>query len=130
MTGFVAAPLQSALFARLSTETSLSAVDVFDAPEPGPLPATYILIGEEKVRDVSGQNAPQFQHDLKVQIVTQSGGFAQIKLLAAAVNLALSPALSVAGQSVQAQFVKAEAKILGNGATRRVELSYRAFICA
>ncbi len=125
----VAAALQSAVYARLLADSALGALAggaIHDALPPGPLPALYVVLGPEKVRDrsdISGQGA---EHDFTVSVVTAAAGFASAKEAAAAVSDALAGAALVLarGRLVALDFVKAEAA-RRNGA-RQIDMTFRA----
>ncbi|MFN3646842.1 MAG: DUF3168 domain-containing protein [Gemmobacter sp.] len=123
-----AAALQAALHERLTQAPALAGVPVLDAVPGGQAPATYVLIGPEEVRDASDKSGPGAEHRLVVSVVSRAAGFAAAKGIAVAVTDVLSgpvPALA-RGRLAGLWFVQAEARRLDNGATRRVDLTFRA----
>lgn len=126
----VAAALQSALFQRLSTDAALSALvggDIYDAIPPGQIPALYVHLGPERVRDASDVLDGGATHDFTVAVVTNKAGFADAKTAAGAISDALVDAdLTLSrGRLVGLRFVKAQAKRDG-AERRRIDLTFRA----
>lgn len=127
----MAAPLQSAVFQALSGDAALAALvggAVYDAMPPGPAPATYVTLGPEDSRDRSDCSGPGAVHRLVVSVITDSPGFHGAKQVAAAVSDALhGAALTLSrGALVDLTFYRARAKIESGGATRRIDLTFRA----
>lgn len=125
--GFALA-LQAALFSQLSEALD---VPVFDALPAGELPATYVLIGAEEVRDASDGSGRGAEHRLRLSIITSLPGFAEAKGVAVAISAAFEgvlPALSV-GRLVALGFLRAEAKRLESKGLRQIDLIYRARTC-
>lgn len=123
--------LQVAVFAQLSNDTqvaSLSGGAIYDAMPSGTVPALYLALGEESVRDRSDISGRGAEHDLTVTVHASSAGFRQAKELAAAVSAALDDApLSLsAGRCVGISFLKAQATRDGTGDQRRIVLTFRA----
>ena len=127
--------LQAAIYARLAGDPALAALvgcAVHDAVPPGTPPGTFVLLGEERVRDASDGTAAGAEHRLTISVVTDAAGFRGAKAVAVAVGDALSapplPALA-RGRLVALWFERAEARRLrgSDGAeVRRIDLSYRA----
>ncbi len=127
------AALQAAVYGRLSGDPALAALvggAVFDATPPGPLPAIYVTLGPEVVRDRSDASHGGAEHEFTVEIVTQAAGFAGAKAAAAAVSDALVDAdLALArGRLVRLDFWRARAARVGAGAMRQITLTFRAFV--
>ena len=127
----VAAALQSAVYARLSGDAALAALvgtAVFDVPPAGVLPDLYVVLGAEDVRDRSDAAGAGAAHDIRVTVVAAASGFMAAKQAAAAVSDALVDAdLALdRGYLVSLQFLRAEARQGRDGASRRIELRFRA----
>ena len=122
--------LQEAVFARLAADAevqSLTGGQVYDAMPAGPLPALYVVLGDEAVKDASDATGGGARHDLMLFIVSTDAGFQSAKAVAAAVagaldgqNLNLSQ-----GRLVGLWFLKARARRTSDGA-RRIDLTFRA----
>jgi hypothetical protein len=122
-----AAALQAAVYAHLGAVPGLA---VFDAVPSGAAPETYVLIGPEEVRDASDRAGAGAEHRLAISVVSRAPGFAPAKAAAGAVTDALEGAALVLarGRLVGLWFQQAQARRLDNGATRRVDLTFRARI--
>ncbi|SFP48897.1 DUF3168 domain-containing protein [Tranquillimonas alkanivorans] len=127
----MAGVLQEAVFQRLRGDTALQALvgaEVFDAVPGGTLPATYVVVGEEDVRDRSDATGGGARHDFTVSVVSDASGFATAKAAAGAVSDALVDAgLTLArGRLVGLWFLRAKADRTGAGDGRRIDLRFRA----
>jgi hypothetical protein len=127
----VAAALQAAIWERLEGDAALAALvggAVFDTAPPGPLPPVYVTLGPEDVRDRSDFGGAGAAHEFLVSVVCDSGGFQLAKAAAGAVSDALlAGGLVLArGRLVSLQFLRAAARQAGKGATRRIDLRFRA----
>ena len=127
----VAAALQRGVFARLTTDTTLQALvgpAVYDALPAGNLPALYVVLGAEDVRDASDKTGSGADHTFTVSVVTESAGFATAKEAAAAISDALVDAAITLdrGTLVSLNFYKAKAARVGTGAMRQINLMFRA----
>ncbi|WP_226780999.1 DUF3168 domain-containing protein [Oceaniglobus trochenteri] len=126
----VSASLQAAVFQRLQGDAALGAIvgsDIYDALPPGALPANYVVLGDEDVRDRSDRDEGGALHDLTVSVITSAAGFATAKAAAGAVSDALLdwvPVLS-RGRIVGLWFLKARARRVGSGDQRRIDLRFR-----
>lgn len=124
------AALQEAIFQRLSGDVDLAALaagGVMDAMPAGPLPGTYVALGPETVRDRSDVSGAGSEHDLTVSVISDEAGFATAKRAAGAVTDALRPDLSLSqGHLVDLAFLKARALRADKGASRRIDLIFRA----
>ncbi|AHM04744.1 GTA protein ORFG08 [Roseibacterium elongatum DSM 19469] len=126
-----AASLQAAIYEALSADAqvaSLSQGAIYDALPPGPVPALYVNLGPERVRDRSDKTGAGAIHDLPVSVITDGPGFAAAKTLAVAISDALDgAALSLArGRLVSLDFLRARARRAGAG--REIEIWFRARI--
>jgi hypothetical protein len=125
----MAAALQAAVYGALSADPEVAALSrgaIYDALPPGPVPALYVALGPERVRDTSDKTGAGAVHDFPVTIVTEDAGFAAAKALSAAISDALGGArLSlVRGRLVSLDFRRARARRVDGG--REVELWFRA----
>ncbi|MFD0859568.1 DUF3168 domain-containing protein [Roseovarius aquimarinus] len=123
------AALQAAVYGRLIGDAELSAMvggAIYDAPPAGTLPALYVTLGPEEVRDRSDATAGGAWHRFTVSVVSEAAGFATAKAVAAAVGDALTDAeLSLdRGHLAGLRFYRARA--LRDGALRRIDLIFRA----
>ncbi len=128
--------LQAAIYAALQGDTDLTALigdAVYDAPLPGDpmaLPETYVLLGEERVRDGSTKTSDGSVHDLSITVITRAEGFRQAKAVAAAVCTALEDAdltLRV-GHLVALRFHSARANRNTSRIPRRIVLRFQAVL--
>lgn len=131
MTYAVSAALQEAVYQKLYTEPDLVAlvgINIFDALPTGVLPALYVALGPEVVKDASDKTGAGALHEITVSVVTDVAGFAQAKTAAAAVSDALVDAALVLsrGTLVSLAFYKATAARVGTGDTRQINLTFRA----
>jgi len=122
--------LQSAIYARLSSDADLAAIvgsHVYDAMPAGPVPDAYVLIGEEVVTDASDKLAHGARHDLVISVISGSDGFLTLKQGAAAIVAALdAPGLVLSRGSVSGfWFIGATSKRTSSG-PRRIDLKFRA----
>ena len=130
MTYRAAAALQGAVFQRLTTWGGLSSVQVVDALPPGTGTGTFILLGPEQANDESDGSGAGVAHQFVVSIISDAAGFMAAKAAAGEVSLALCGAdlaLQV-GVLVDLTFVRAVAKRLNTGESRRIDLTFRARI--
>jgi len=134
MTYALSAPLQAAVYQKLSTDPALLGLvgtDVFDALPSGAVPALYVVIGPEKVRDASDGTGAGAIHTFTVSVVSDSAGFTRAKEVAGVVSDSLVDAdLTMSrGILVNLNFNKATAARVGRGDTRRIDLIFRARVC-
>jgi len=125
-----AAALQVAVYGRLSGWPALAGVAVVDAMPTGTAPETFVLIGPEAVADQSDKTGAGAEHRFEVAVISTDTGFLSAKTVAAAVSDALVGAgLTLAtGHLVGLSFLRATARRLDEGATRRIDLTFRARI--
>ena len=122
-----AAALQSAIFQRLSTFPALTGVAIYDAVPPNAT-GTFVLIGPEEARDQSDKSGPGADHQLVISVITDATGFLSIKTIAADISDALiGVSLTLSrGALVQLLFLRASARRISEGETRRIDLTFRA----
>lgn len=132
MTYALSGPLQEAIYQHLVADAAISAAvgaHVYDAVPPGELPATYVTLGPEDVRDRSDGSAAGAEHRIEISVVTDAAGFCDAKLLAGHVADALENAdLTLnRGRLVGIWFERASARRTGKaGRIRRIDLKFRA----
>ncbi len=128
----MAAALQAAVYQRLVGDP---AVDervggaIYDALPPGDIPALYVTLGPETVRDQSDKTGDGALHLFTVSVVTDAASFARAKELAAVISDALVSAdLELSrGRVVGLWFDRASARRTGSaGGVRRIDLRFRA----
>lgn len=129
------APLQEAVFTTLSNDPALQGLvggAIFDAEPVGALPASYVSLGAETVRDRSDKTGAGAEHDFVVSVITEADGFHAAKVIAAAVNGALvfGGVSLPQGRLVDLQFRRARAARQEAGRIRRIDLTFRARIAA
>ena len=123
--------LQQAVFGVLRTDQEIPALvgdAVFDAAPAGEVPALYVQLGPEAVRDASDRTGGGAGHRFTVLVVTHHAGFAPAKQVAAAVSDALVGGqfgLS-RGRLVSLRFERAVARQVGADARREIEMRFRA----
>jgi hypothetical protein len=127
----LAGPLQAAVFARVKANPTVAGLvgnAVFDAAPPGALPALYISLGSEVVRDRSDKSGAGAEHEFTVTVVSDAAGFASAKAVAGAVSDALVDADLVLsrGRLVGLWFLRAKAVRVGTAERRRIDLTFRA----
>jgi len=125
------AALQSAVYTALSTDTQVALLSdgaIYDALPPGPVPAMYVSLGPERVRDASDVVGDGAVHDFPITIVSDGAGYHTAKLIAVAVSDALSGAdLTLSrGSLVALNFQRARARRVGD--KREIEVWFRALI--
>jgi hypothetical protein len=125
-----AAPaLQQAIFQHLSTVPALAGVAIYDAVPPNAT-GTFVLIGPEEARDQSDKTGAGAEHQLVIGVITDATGFLSIKTIAADISDALigAPLTLVRGTLVNLLFLRASARRIEEGETRRIDLTFRARI--
>lgn len=125
-----AAALQGAVFQRLAGWSGLTGVSVVDALPPRTGKGTFILLGPETVTDQSDRSGPGAEHQFQVVIISDAKGFMAAKTAASQVSAALVGAsfTLTTGTLVGLTFVRAAAKRLNTGDSRRIDLTFRARI--
>ena len=122
-----AAALQSAIYQALTAFPALAGVAIYDAVPPNAT-GTFVLIGPEEARDQSDKSGLGAEHQMAISVITDATGFLGIKTIAAAVSDALigAPMVLSRGQLVSLFFVRASARRISEGVTRRIDLTFRA----
>lgn len=122
-----AAALQSAIFQRLTAFPALAGVAIYDAVPPNAT-GTFVLIGPEEARDQSDRSGAGADHQLVISVITDATGFLSIKTIGAAISDALIgvPLVLTRGVLVQLLFLRASARRISEGETRRIDLTFRA----
>lgn len=129
MTYALAAPLQAAVYDRLTGEPALAGVPVFDAAPEGAMAAVHVVLGSEDVRDRSDKTGRAAQHRFLLTVAGDGGGFHVLKETAAAVEAALGAGLTLArGRVAFLRFERAVARRDRDGTRRRVEMTFRALL--
>lgn len=122
------AALQSAVYARLVGYPALAGVTVADAVAPGTGTGMFILLGPETASDKGDKGHAGAEHQFQVSVISDDTGFLGAKVIAAHVSDALvgaSLTLS-AGTVVDLSFVRATARRLKEGDSRRIDMVFRA----
>ncbi|MBN2740192.1 MAG: DUF3168 domain-containing protein [Rhodobacteraceae bacterium] len=127
----IGAALQAAVYERLQGDlvlTDLVGAAVYDAVPAGTVTGTYVSLGPEDARDASDKTGDGAVHDFIVSVITDEAGFQAAKQVAEAISDALLGAdLALSrGHVVGVWFLKAKARRVDKGATRRIDLTFRA----
>ncbi|MEM7722881.1 MAG: DUF3168 domain-containing protein [Pseudomonadota bacterium] len=127
----MAMALQQAVFSALSNDATVAALAdgaIYDAIPPGPVPALYVSLGPEKVRDLSDGTGRAAVHDFPVLVVGDGAGFGGMKALAAAVSDVLTDAeLTLSrGRLTALNFIRARARRVAD--RREIEVWFRAYL--
>jgi len=130
MSDLLSDALQTAVFDRLSSDAALGAivgVHVYDAVPAGPVPALYVLIGEESVKDASDQSGAGAIHDISISVMSTANSFLVLKQAAAAIWQALDSAhlTPARGRIIGLWFRTSQAK-RSNAGQRKIDLKFRA----
>ncbi|MDZ4093312.1 MAG: DUF3168 domain-containing protein [Paracoccaceae bacterium] len=122
----VAAALQAAVYQKLVA--AAIGVPVFDALPSGAGTGTFVLLGPEDVLDTSDKTGGGAEHRFVVSVISDAAGFQAAKTTAGAISDALVDAGLVLsrGRLVGLGFVRAVARRLDQGASRRIDLTFRA----
>ncbi len=122
-----AAALQTAIFQRLTGFPALAGVAIYDAVPPNAT-GTFVLIGPEEARDQSDRSGAGADHQLMISVITDATGFLPIKTIAADISDALIgvPLTLSRGSLVQLLFLRASARRIAEGESRRIDLTFRA----
>ena len=125
------AALQSAIYQRLTADPVLGGLvgsAIYDSVPAGSVPATYVSLGPEDVRDRSDATGGGALYVVTISVVTDAAGFQAAKDVAAAISDALIDAdLALSrGTLVYIRFDRATARRVGTGETRRIDLRFRA----
>jgi hypothetical protein len=123
-----AAALQTAVFGVLSTAPALGGMSIVDAMPAGASLGSFVLIGPEQVIDQSDKTALGAEHRFEVSVISDATGFMAAKQAAAAISEVLlgAPLMLSVGHVVSIGFLKATARRLDLGSTRRIDMVFRA----
>jgi len=129
----VSAALQAAIYQALVADSALASLvgtDIYDAFPSGTLPALYVALGPELVKDRSDKTGNGALHEFTVSVVTDSAGFSTAKQAAAAVSDVLVDAdLTLSrGALVALNFFRAKAVRVGSADERRIDLTFKAIV--
>ena len=125
------AALQQAVFGALESDAALAGLvgeAIHEEPPAGAMPPLWVTLGAESARERTSAGRLGSRHDFVVTVVSEDGGFARAKAAAGAVCDALdgsNPPLA-RGRVVAMSFVRARAS--RRGGTRRIDLTFRAFL--
>lgn len=127
----IGAALQEAVYARLQSDAAVTALvgaAVYDAAPAGTTSGTYVSLGPENARDASDMTGDGAVHDFTVSVVSDEAGFHAAKEIGAAISDALleGPLSLTRGCVVGLWFLKARARRVDKGASRRLDLTFRA----
>ncbi len=127
----VSAPLQAAVYQRISTDGVVSALvgtAVYDAVPPGDLPELYVSLGPEDVRDASDKTGAGAVHIFTISVISAAAGFQNAKQVAGAISDALvdAPLALTRGHLVSLNFDRARARRVEEADIRRIDLTFRA----
>lgn len=130
MTYALSASLQTAVFGLLQDNMQLGLMvdgNIFDNPPSGPLPAMYVALGPERVRDASDGSDSGAWHEFVISVVSENSGFLGAKQAAGLVCDSLQDAqvALTRGRLIGMWFRKATAKRETDG-RRRIDLTFRA----
>lgn len=124
--------LQEAVYGALSGDAALSALvagRIYDEPvhldAPGADPGPYITLGDERVRRWNAQGLSGAVHEMQVSVHAVSGGFAQLKTIAAEAERAVADAALTmgSGRVVSRALRGARARRIAEGG-RRIDLAF------
>ena len=124
-------PLQAAVFAALSADSTLAGLvgtAIYDAVPLGTLPSIYVRLGSETARDASDVTGAGAVHRITVSVITTQPGFAGAKAATAAISDLLHDAdLTLSrGRLVSLRFLRASARRTDAAASRQIALTFRA----
>ncbi|KEO56532.1 DUF3168 domain-containing protein [Thioclava pacifica] len=127
----IGAALQAAVYTRLQGDAALTALlggAVYDAAPAGTVSGTYVSLGPEDARDASDMTGDGAVHDFIVSVVSDLAGFQAAKQVGEAISDALlsAPLALSRGHVVGLWFLKAKARRVDKGTSRRLDLTFRA----
>ena len=131
MTMVLAAPLQTALFARLTSAPELASLNgriYDDAPhQSADVADAYVTIGDESVVAWDTATDKGAIHSLVIRIYSPVRGFLTSKQIAGAVcDVLCDNELTLSrGRVVTQQFIRAETRREEQGALRRIDLTFQ-----
>ena len=123
----VSEALQTAVYQHLTSAPALAGVAIHDALPAGAVPTTYVLLGEEEVRDRSDADGAGAEHRFTLSVHSDNAGFAGAKLIAAQLcdSLIDAPLILLRGQLIGLWFDRARAQRMRDG-SRQITLRFRA----
>ena len=129
----VSAALQAAIYQHLAADATLAGLvpgAIHDARPPGPVVGTHVILGDEDVRDWPHQTGMGADHRFTVSVVSDEDGYQTAKIVAGAVSDALVDASLVLtrGRVVCIGFLRARARRVRSGQTRRIDMIFRALV--
>ncbi|MDD9921921.1 MAG: DUF3168 domain-containing protein [Boseongicola sp.] len=129
----IAAACQTAVYEQLANDSGLSAIvsgAIYDAVPTGPIDGTIVVIGDEVAQDWSDQSGGGLSLRLTISVISDAPGYRTAKEAAGAVSDALIDAgLSLTrGRLISLKFLRARARRVRAGQTRRVDLFFRAIV--
>lgn len=129
----MSAALQTAVYETLMLDPALDQLvgpDIYDAFPTGVLPALYVALGPERVKDRSDKTGAGAAHEFTISVITDTAGFASAKQTAAAVCDALLGAdfVLARGHVTALNFLRAKAARIGTGNGRRIDLTFMALL--
>lgn len=132
MTMAYSAPLQQALYQRLTTAPALSALvgRVYDdAPHRSRETSAepYATLGEEIVRPWTTATERGASHDVVISVHAPRRGFLTVKSLAALITdtIETDPPVLIGGAIITHEFTGARTRREEQGAMRRIDLTFR-----
>lgn len=127
------AALQTAVYQLLAADAGLAALvgtAIYDEVPAGPVSGVLISLGEGEVRDISDISGGMGDHRFEISVISDAEGFRSAKLAAEAVTDALvdsAPAMT-RGRVVSLRFVRARARRVRAGQSRRIDMTFRAIV--
>ena len=127
------AALQAGVFQILVADGALAALvgdAIYDEVPGGPVTGTFVSLGGGEVRDISDISGGLGDHRFEITIISDAQGFQTAKMVAEAVSDALIDAepILARGRVVALRFLKARARRVRAGQTRRIDLTFRAIV--
>ncbi|MEM8692901.1 MAG: DUF3168 domain-containing protein [Pseudomonadota bacterium] len=126
----LSAGLQSAIYSALSANGDLAALvgtAIYDAIPAGTLPALYVTLGPEAVRDASDKTGDGALHEVTITVVSETPAFAAAKSVAGIVcDILLQVNLVLPrGRVVWLNFEKAKAGRIDGAAGRKIDVTFK-----
>ena len=132
MTMALSAPLQRALFERLTTAPELSVLGgrVFDEAPQGAATESqeiYVTLGDESVEAWNTMSDFGAKHEVVVSVHSTRRGFVALKEMAALIAhvMETDPPVPALGRIATHEFVSAQTQRRENGSVRRIDLKFR-----
>ena len=129
----VSASLQAAVYQQLVADLVLSGLvpgAIHDARPEGPVIGTHVVLGDEDVRDWSDGTGVGAEHRFSISVVSDEEGYQTAKTVAGAISDALidAPLILGRGRVVCLGFLRARARRVRSGQTRRIDMVFRAIV--